>query len=89
MVIYYAGLLVYVECLYYHILQVASSFYIILVSRFNNYVLQTLIYFYEPIELEQYQLIEGKVTLSQSQGNHRNLNIELVYVIMSFYPYSC
>ena len=64
-------------------------FYIILVSRFNNYVLQTLIYFYEPIELEQYQLIEGKVTLSQSQGNHRNLNIELVYVIMSFYPYSC
>ncbi|KAL2957506.1 hypothetical protein AAZX31_18G153800 [Glycine max] len=41
---------------------------------------KTLIYFYEPIELEQYQLIEGKVTLSQSQGNHRNLNIELVYV---------
>ncbi|KAH1190454.1 putative protein arginine N-methyltransferase 6 [Glycine max] len=40
---------------------------------------QTLIYFYEPIELEQDQLIEGKVTLSQSQENHRNLNIELVY----------
>ncbi|KAL2957507.1 hypothetical protein AAZX31_18G153800 [Glycine max] len=42
---------------------------------------KTLIYFYEPIELEQYQLIEGKVTLSQSQGNHRNLNIELVYIL--------
>jgi len=79
MVIYCAGLLVYVECLYYHMLHVASSFYIILVSWFNNCVLQTLIYFYEPIELEQDQLIEGKVTLSQSQENHRNLNIELVY----------
>ncbi|KAK7308346.1 hypothetical protein VNO77_41948 [Canavalia gladiata] len=40
---------------------------------------QTLIYFYEPIELEQDQLIEGSVTLSQSKENARFMNIHLEY----------
>ncbi|RDX67073.1 putative protein arginine N-methyltransferase 6, partial [Mucuna pruriens] len=40
---------------------------------------QTLIYFYNPIELEKNQLIEGRVTLSQSQDNARFLNINLAY----------
>ncbi|KAG4906153.1 hypothetical protein AAZX31_20G000300 [Glycine max] len=40
---------------------------------------QTLIYFYDPIELEQDQLIEGLVTLSQSKENARFMNIHLEY----------
>ncbi|XP_047158995.1 probable protein arginine N-methyltransferase 6 [Vigna umbellata] len=40
---------------------------------------QTLIYFYDPIELEQDQLIEGLVTLSQSRENARFMNIHLEY----------
>ncbi|KAH1235390.1 putative protein arginine N-methyltransferase 6 [Glycine max] len=40
---------------------------------------QTLIYFYDPIELEQDQLIEGSVTLSQSKENARFMNIHLEY----------
>ncbi|KAK4798296.1 hypothetical protein SAY86_030622 [Trapa natans] len=40
---------------------------------------QTLIYFYEPIPLEQDQLIEGSVTLSQSKENARFMNIHLEY----------
>ncbi|KAJ6837126.1 putative protein arginine N-methyltransferase 6 [Iris pallida] len=40
---------------------------------------QTLLYFYEPIELQQDQVIEGSVTLSQSQENPRFLNIHLEY----------
>ncbi|XP_050234500.1 probable protein arginine N-methyltransferase 6 isoform X2 [Mercurialis annua] len=40
---------------------------------------QTVIYFYEPIDVEQDQLIEGSVTLSQSKENRRFMNIHLEY----------
>ncbi|KAF3457784.1 hypothetical protein FNV43_RR02443 [Rhamnella rubrinervis] len=40
---------------------------------------QTLIYFYDPIEVEQDQLIEGSVTLSQSKENARFMNVHLEY----------
>lgn len=40
---------------------------------------QTLIYFYDPIEVEQDQLIEGSATLSQSKENARFMNIHLEY----------
>ncbi|XP_050271027.1 probable protein arginine N-methyltransferase 6 [Quercus robur] len=40
---------------------------------------QTMIYFYDPIEVEQDQLIEGSVTLSQSKENARFMNIHLEY----------
>ncbi|KAL7002120.1 putative protein arginine N-methyltransferase 6 [Sarracenia purpurea var. burkii] len=40
---------------------------------------QTLIYFYDPIEVEQDQLIEGAVTLTQSKENPRFMNIHLEY----------
>lgn len=40
---------------------------------------QTLVYFYDPIEVEQDQLIEGSVTLSQSKENARFMNIRLEY----------
>ncbi|XP_052205072.1 probable protein arginine N-methyltransferase 6 [Diospyros lotus] len=40
---------------------------------------QTLIYFYDPIEVEQDQVIEGSLTLSQSKENARFMNIHLEY----------
>ncbi|WCJ38985.1 protein arginine methyltransferase 6 [Euphorbia peplus] len=40
---------------------------------------QTVIYFYDPIDVEQDQLIEGSVTLSQSKENRRFMNIHLEY----------
>ncbi|KAJ4710517.1 protein arginine methyltransferase 6 [Melia azedarach] len=40
---------------------------------------QTLIYFYDPIEVEQDQVIEGSVVLSQSKENARFMNIHLEY----------
>ncbi|KAK9691465.1 hypothetical protein RND81_09G198500 [Saponaria officinalis] len=40
---------------------------------------QTLIYFYEPIEVEQDQLIEGSVSLTQSKENRRFMNIHFEY----------
>ncbi|XP_012460384.1 probable protein arginine N-methyltransferase 6 [Gossypium raimondii] len=40
---------------------------------------QTLIYFYDPIEVEQDQIIEGSLTLSQSKENRRFMNIHLEY----------
>ncbi|PIA35395.1 hypothetical protein AQUCO_03500047v1 [Aquilegia coerulea] len=40
---------------------------------------QTLLYFYDPIEVNQDQVIEGSVTLSQSKENARFLNIHLEY----------
>ncbi|EEF49634.1 probable protein arginine N-methyltransferase 6 [Ricinus communis] len=40
---------------------------------------QTVIYFYDPIEVEQDQLIEGSVILSQSKENRRFMNIHLEY----------
>ncbi|XP_047975156.1 probable protein arginine N-methyltransferase 6 [Salvia hispanica] len=40
---------------------------------------QTLIYFYEPIEVEQDQVIEGSVTLTQSLENARFMNVHLEY----------
>ncbi|KAG1361217.1 Protein arginine methyltransferase 6 [Cocos nucifera] len=40
---------------------------------------QTMLYFYEPIEVKQDQIIEGSVTLSQSKENPRFLNIHLEY----------
>ncbi|KAK2985413.1 hypothetical protein RJ640_007355 [Escallonia rubra] len=39
----------------------------------------TLIYFYDPIEVEQDQVIEGSVILSQSKENARFMNIHLEY----------
>ncbi|KAK4263452.1 hypothetical protein QN277_028853 [Acacia crassicarpa] len=40
---------------------------------------QTLIYFYDPVELEQDQVIEGSLVLSQSKENRRFMNIHLEY----------
>lgn len=45
----------------------------------NESLLQTVLYFYDPIEVEQDQLIEGSVTLSQSKENRRFMNIHLEY----------
>ncbi|KAF1863198.1 hypothetical protein Lal_00042502 [Lupinus albus] len=42
---------------------------------------QTLIYFYEPVALEQDQPIEGSVTLSQNKENARFININLEYSV--------
>lgn len=52
--------------------------------------MQTLIYFYDPIEVEQDQLIEGSITLSQSKENARFMNIHLEYswVITGYRPSS-
>lgn len=49
------------------------------VNTSNKLILQTMIYFYDPIEVEQDQLIEGSVTLSQSKENARFMNIHLEY----------
>ncbi|XP_024988587.1 probable protein arginine N-methyltransferase 6 isoform X2 [Cynara cardunculus var. scolymus] len=40
---------------------------------------QTMIYFYDPIDVEQDQVIEGSVTLTQSKENARFMNIHLEY----------
>lgn len=40
---------------------------------------QTLIYFYDPIEVKQDQIIEGSITISQSRENARFLNVHLEY----------
>ncbi|KAG9441989.1 hypothetical protein H6P81_017843 [Aristolochia fimbriata] len=40
---------------------------------------QTLLYFFDPIDVKQDQVIEGSVTLSQSKENARFLNIHLEY----------
>ncbi|XP_038992443.1 probable protein arginine N-methyltransferase 6 isoform X2 [Hibiscus syriacus] len=40
---------------------------------------QTLIYFYDPIDVEQDQVIEGSLMLSQSKENRRFMNIHLEY----------
>nr|CAD1821107.1 unnamed protein product [Ananas comosus var. bracteatus] len=40
---------------------------------------QTILYFYDPIEVKQDQIIEGSITLSQSKENPRFLNIHLEY----------
>ncbi|RZC53570.1 hypothetical protein C5167_012426 [Papaver somniferum] len=40
---------------------------------------QTLLYFYEPIDVKQDQVIEGSVTMSQSKENARFLNLHLEY----------
>ncbi|XVF67048.1 hypothetical protein PTKIN_Ptkin10aG0089700 [Pterospermum kingtungense] len=40
---------------------------------------QTLIYFYDPIEVEQDQIVEGSLTLTQSKENRRFMNIHLEY----------
>ncbi|CAK7337610.1 unnamed protein product [Dovyalis caffra] len=40
---------------------------------------QTLIYLYDPIDVEQDQLIEGSATLTQSKENRRFMNINLQY----------
>jgi len=42
-------------------------------------VLQTMVYFYDPIDLEQDQLIDGSLTLTQSRENRRFMNIHLEY----------
>lgn len=41
---------------------------------------QTLLYLFEPIELNKDQIIEGSVTISQSQQHARFLNICLKYL---------
>ncbi|KAL3718158.1 hypothetical protein ACJRO7_003313 [Eucalyptus globulus] len=40
---------------------------------------QTMVYFYDPIDLEQDQLIDGSLTLTQSKENRRFMNIHLEY----------
>ncbi|CAN8258705.1 unnamed protein product [Cochlearia groenlandica] len=40
---------------------------------------QTVVYLYDPIDVEQDQVIEGSVTLSQSKENRRFMNIHLEY----------
>ncbi|KAI3986353.1 hypothetical protein MKX01_002198 [Papaver californicum] len=40
---------------------------------------QTLLYFYEPIDVKQDQVIEGSITMSQSKENARFLNLHLEY----------
>ncbi|MCD7457326.1 putative protein arginine N-methyltransferase 6 [Datura stramonium] len=40
---------------------------------------QTLVYFYDPLDVEQDQVIEGSLTLSQSKENARFMNIHLEY----------
>ncbi|EYU35549.1 hypothetical protein MIMGU_mgv1a006760mg [Erythranthe guttata] len=40
---------------------------------------QTIIYFYDPIEVEQDQVIEGSLVLSQSKEHARFMNIHLEY----------
>ncbi|XP_030446893.1 probable protein arginine N-methyltransferase 6 isoform X2 [Syzygium oleosum] len=40
---------------------------------------QTMVYFYDPIDLEQDQVIEGSLTLTQSRENRRFMNIHLEY----------
>jgi protein arginine N-methyltransferase 6 len=51
----------------------------VMINSSNKSILQTLIYFYDPIEVEQDQLIEGSATLSQSKENARFMNIHLEY----------
>jgi hypothetical protein len=46
---------------------------------FNHFFGQTIVYFYDPIDVEQDQVIEGSVTLSQSKENKRFMNIHLEY----------
>ncbi|XP_022938417.1 probable protein arginine N-methyltransferase 6 [Cucurbita moschata] len=41
---------------------------------------QTVVYFYDPLEVEQDQIIEGSVTLTQSREHYRFMNIRLEYV---------
>ncbi|KAK4400177.1 putative protein arginine N-methyltransferase 6 [Sesamum angolense] len=48
-------------------------------SQLISFTWLTLIYFYDPIDVEQDQLIEGSVTLSQSKENPRFMNIQLEY----------
>ncbi|KAG5104890.1 hypothetical protein JHK82_041860 [Glycine max] len=40
---------------------------------------QTLIYFFDPKDLKQDQLIEGRVTLSQNQASSRLLDVKIAY----------
>ncbi|KAL8229846.1 hypothetical protein R6Q57_014746 [Mikania cordata] len=40
---------------------------------------QTMVYFYDPIDIEQDQVIDGSVTLTQSKENARFMNIHLEY----------
>jgi type I protein arginine methyltransferase len=42
-----------------------------------GHLLQTILYFPDPIEVKQDQIIEGSVTVSQSEENPRFLNIHL------------
>ncbi|VAH16781.1 unnamed protein product [Triticum turgidum subsp. durum] len=42
--------------------------------------MQTLLYLFEPIELKKDQIMEGSVTISQSQQHARFLNICLKYL---------
>jgi type I protein arginine methyltransferase len=42
-----------------------------------DYLLQTILYFPDPAEVKQDQVIEGSITVSQSDENPRFLNINL------------
>jgi type I protein arginine methyltransferase len=42
-----------------------------------GHLLQTILYLPDPLEVKQDQIIEGSVTVSQSKGNPRFLNIHL------------
>lgn len=45
--------------------------------------LQTVVYFYDPLDVEQGQVIEGSLMLSQSKENARFMNIHLEYSYVS------
>lgn len=47
---------------------------------------QTLLYFYDPIDMELGQIIEDSVTLSQSKENPRFFNIHFKYISSLKYP---
>ncbi|KAG6579086.1 putative protein arginine N-methyltransferase 6.2, partial [Cucurbita argyrosperma subsp. sororia] len=48
---------------------------------------QTVVYFYDPLEVEQDQIIEGSVTLTQSREHYRFMNIRLEYVLVLFHTF--
>jgi hypothetical protein len=50
------------------------------------WLLQTLLYVYDPIEVKQDQEISGSIELSQSKENPRFLNLFLKYRYVSLKP---
>lgn len=45
----------------------------------NETFFQTLVYMFDPIQLEEGQIVEGSVTISQREEHSRFLNIRLEF----------